>query len=236
MRILYDLLRGAGALVEGVEFLVAHHTIARRLAGHFLVAAACVLITTQWLPSRLQPLMPAVTPLVLPWYLVLAEWAWSGIPSVLAQQAAGWAAMVAYLGIAPPRGLVALVAERRGGDLGARPVSDRMRSTIWLALGGVVCFGLSVLPTLGPLVALLAVCPVVGGALFVSVSAGRVGSSSRHRWWSRGLNATSIGLGGAVFVALSIPVVNLVALPCAATGAACLVIREERTASPRSAP
>jgi hypothetical protein len=233
-RTLYHALRGGGAVIEGAEFLLTHRQIARRQILHLCAAASCTLIAT-WLrawPAAYVPAPPAVT---LPWYLVLVEWLWSSLPAVLTSELAAWAAQTMYVALALPRQLVSAVLSQRGSILPSpREAGPRGPALAWLGAGGLGCAAIAWLPLVGPLAAAVLACPVLGGGLVVTILMLRGWSwadtiSLVQRQW-----ALIVGLGLGLVVSLTIPVVNLVALPCAAVGTTCLLLREVRPAPVRT--
>jgi uncharacterized protein involved in cysteine biosynthesis len=143
-----------------------------------------------------------------------------------------WGAETAYLSLVSMRELVETVVSRRGGD-SRRSVrlSPRKAALAWLVIGGLACGGVAYLPVIGGLVALVLMCPVLGAGLAAATLAARGMTGREIFGFASARLAMLSGLGGGVLVAFTIPVVNLVALPCAAAGTVCLVLREERAAT-----
>ncbi len=215
-------------MVEGAEFLLTHHDLLRRQIGHFLAAAACALGAT-WLGSRLAPLFPAAPVVAFPWYLVLVEWLWAGLPSVLAAEVVAWGAGTAYLTLPSTRQLILAVMSQRGStDPSATSYHERGRALAWLAAGAAVYVVVVWVPVVGPTTAAVLACPVLGGGFVVAVltlrgwPAGAVRSFVGSHW------AILFGVGVGVTISLVVPLINLAALPCAAAGTACLLLREAR--------
>jgi hypothetical protein len=204
--------------------------VLRRIAN-FLVAAACTVISAR-VVAEIQGFVPSASALPLPWYLVAVEWAWSQLPSGLAAALTAWGAETAYLSLVSMRELAETVMSRRGGDSGRTVrVSPRKAALLWLVVGGLGCAGLAYLPVIGPLLALALVCPVLGAGLAAATLAARGMTRREILGFIRARLALLSGLGGGVLVAFAVPVVNLVALPCAAAGTVCLVLRDERAAT-----
>ncbi|MFZ5861819.1 MAG: hypothetical protein ACOYXR_03100 [Nitrospirota bacterium] len=228
---LYAALRGGGAVIEGVEFWGTHRTLIPRHAGHFLVAALCV-----WLMARTTPAidgyLPTATALLLPWYLVAVEWAWSQLPIGVAAAVAAWGAQISYLSVVSVREIVDAVVNRRGGaaDRSER-IGPRIAAFAWMLVGGIGCAALAYVPVVGPPATLALACPVLGAGFVTAAAAARGAGSWEIIGVVRSRIAMVSGLGAGVLVALAVPVVNLIALPCAAAGTVCLVLREERGAS-----
>lgn len=225
---LYHALRGGAAVIEGAEFLLTHRRILVHQAPHVLAAGAFALIAT-WLASRLIPVLPQPHPLSLPWYFVLIEWLWSRLPSVLAADIAAWSALTAYLALAWPRQLVwAVMAQRNVTRPSAPPGHERGPALFLLSAGGAGCGLAAYVPVVGPAAAAVLAWPVLGAGLVVATLTLRGWPRAdiyvfvRTRWEILG------GLGLGVAVSVAIPVVNLVALPCAVAGTACLLFREPR--------
>jgi hypothetical protein len=228
---LYAVLRGGGAVIEGIEFWGTHYPLVPRRIGHFIAAAGCTLLTTR-VVAGIEAWLPSAPALLLPWYLVAAEWAWSHLPSGLAAATGAWGAETAYLGLVSIRELVDAVVSRRGGASDRSViVSPRRAALAWLIVGGLGCAGLAYVPVIGPPAALTIICPVLGAGFIVAILAARGSEPREILRFVRTHIAMLSGLGGGVLVALAIPVINVVALPCAAAGVVCLVFREERTAS-----
>jgi hypothetical protein len=95
-------------------------------------------------------------------------------------------------------------------------------------VGGLACAGVAYLPVIGALVSLALMCPVLGAGVAAATLAARGLAGREILGFVRARFAMLSGLGGGVLVAFAIPVVNWVALPCAAAGTVCLVLREER--------
>lgn len=218
-------------MIEGFEFWGTHYHLVPRRISHFLAAAVCALLMRR-VAAGIATWLPFATDLVLPWYLVAAEWAWSHLPSGLTAALAAWGAETTYLGLVSVRELVDSVVSRRGGA-SDRPVhvSPRRVALACLIVGGLGCAGLAYLPVIGPPAALVFICPVLGTGFIVATLAARGSGVVEVGGFLRSHIAMLSGLGAGVLVALSIPVINLVTLPCAAVGAGCLVLREERARS-----
>ncbi len=225
---LYHALRGGAAVIEGAEFLLTHRRRLARQIPHFLAAAACSAIATG-LASRLTPGLPQPPALALPWYLVLIEWAWSRLPSVLGLEIAAGTALTGYLALAWPRELVAAVEAQRGP---ARPATSRRggraSSLVVLSVGAAACGLIASVPAVGPAAAAALACPALGAGLAVA-------TLTLHGWPPGDMRAflstnweIPVGLGLGLIATMAIPVVNLTALPCALAGAACLLGREPR--------
>jgi hypothetical protein len=168
-RVLYQALRGGGAVVEGAEFLLTHRHLLRRQIGHFLAAAACAVVAT-WLGARLAMVLPAAPAIAFPWYLVLIEWLWAELPSVLAAEVAGWGAGTVYLALPFPRQLVWVVMSQRGGTAPTSPSDrERERALIWLGAGAAGCVLVAWVPVVGPPAAAVLACPVLGGGFVVAI-------------------------------------------------------------------
>ncbi len=228
---LYAVLRGGGAVIEGIEFWGTHYDLIPRRIGHFIAAAVCLLLMAR-VVAEFEAFFPSAPALLLPWYLVIFEWAWSHLPSGLASAMTAWGSETAYLGLAPIRELVDAVVGRRGGASDRSVlVGPRRAALTWLGVGGLGCAGLSYVPVVGPPAALAVICPVLGAGFLVAILAARGLSPVEVVGFVRSRIAILWGLGAGVLVALTIPVISLVALPCAAAGAICLVLREERAAS-----
>jgi uncharacterized protein involved in cysteine biosynthesis len=228
---LHAALRGGGAVIEGIEFWGGHYSLVPRRIGHFLAAAVCTLLMTR-LTAGIEAWLPSVPTLLLPWYLVAAEWAWLHLPSGLVAATVAWGAETAYLGLVSIRELVDTVVSRRGGASDwSVLVSPRRAALAWLIVGGLWCAGLAYIPVIGPLATLAVICPVLGGGFIVATIAARGLGPREILRFVRSRIAMLSGLGAGVLVALAIPVINLVVLPCAAAGAVCLVLREERAAA-----
>jgi hypothetical protein len=231
---LYSALRGGGAVVEGAEFLVANHRVTLRGLGHALAAAACVIASTRLL-SGIGAWLPPAPAISLPWYLVLVEWAWASLPSGLTVAATAWGAELAYLGLVAINGLVDAVANRRGhGPARAMVLSPRRAAWVCLSVGGLGCAGLAYVPVIGPVAALAAACPVLGAGFVVAILAVRGRNPRSIVGFTQSRVVLLGGLGGGILVSLALPVVSLVALPCAAAGTACLILREERSEPART--
>jgi hypothetical protein len=227
---LYHALRGGGAVIEGAEFLLTHRHIPRRLVLHFSAAATCTLIAI-WLGTRLAAALPAPPVIALPWYLVLVEWLWSSLPIVLATQFVAWSALAAYVAVALPQGIVSAVLTQRGVMPPSTLVRDpRSPVLAWLSAGGVGCALIAWVPVVGPGTAAVLGLPVLGGGLVVTTLTLLGWSKSAIRSAMRTHLAVMVGLGLGLALSLAIPVVNLVALPCAFAGTACLLLREPRPA------
>jgi hypothetical protein len=231
---LYSALRGGGALIEGIEFWGTHAQLAVRRIADFLVATACTVIVTR-VVAGIEGYLPSASALPLPWYLVAVEWAWSQVPSGLAAALTAWGVETAYLSLVSMREVVDTVVSRRGGasDRSAS-VSSRKASLVWLLIGGFGCIGLAYVPVIGAPLALAIMCPVLGTGVVAGVLASRGWTRPEIFGFVRSRAAMLSGLGAGVFVGSVIPVVNLVALPCAAAGTVCLVLREERAAPVRT--
>ncbi|HET8760038.1 MAG TPA: hypothetical protein VFN94_03170 [Nitrospiria bacterium] len=228
---LYAALRGGGAVIEGAEFLIAAARLSPRRIGHLLAAAACVLIATK-LFSGIATRLPTVPEISFPWYLVLVEWGWSNLSSGLAAAATAWGAETLYLGWVSVRDVVDTVVSRRGGMAGRRAVVSARRAAIaCLVVGGFGCVGVAYVPIVGPLAALAAACPVLGAGFAAACLAQRGWPPDEITRLVRRRVVLLGGLGGGVLVLLTIPLVNLVVLPCAAAGTVCLLLREERADS-----
>jgi hypothetical protein len=227
---LYSALRGGGAVIEGIEFWGTHSQLVLRQIANFLVAAACTVLIAR-VVAGIEGFLPSASALLLPWYLVAVEWAWSQLPSGLAAALTAWGAETAYLSLVSMRELLDTVVSRRGGasDRSVR-VSPRKAALLWLMIGGLGCAGLAYVPVIGPLAALALMCPVLGAGVVTATLASRGMTRREILGFVRARLAMLSGLGGGVLVASAIPVVNLVALPCAAAGTVCLVLREERAA------
>lgn len=215
-------------MIEGAEFLLTHRHIPRRLVFHFGAAAACVLIATwpaAWLAAHL-PTPPAIT---LPWYLVLLEWLWASLPVVLAAELAAWIALTAYVALGLPRRLVWAVMTQREVPLPSPlPGDPRGPALAWLGAGGVGWALIAGVPVFGPAAAAVLACLVLGGAFVVTTLTLRGWSWGNVLSFILTHSAMIVGLGLGLIVSLTIPVVNLVALPCAVTGTGCLLLREPR--------
>ncbi|MFZ5876883.1 MAG: hypothetical protein ACOYXU_10815 [Nitrospirota bacterium] len=227
---LHAALRGGGAVIEGIEFWGTHRHLIPSRIGQFLAAAACTALMARAV-AELDGALPSASVLLLPWYLVAVEWAWSQLPSGLSAAVIAWGAETAYLCLVSIPRLVAAVVGRRGGDSGRSVrVSPRGTALACLLVGGLGCAGLAYVPVVGPLAALALSCPVLGAGLVMTTLASRGMDRREILGFARARSAMLSGLGAGVLVAFAIPVVNLVALPCAAAGTACLVLREERAA------
>lgn len=223
---LYDGLRGAAALIEGVEFLLTHRTVVRKSAGAFASAAALVAVGTALFSALRASIEPMVPSVVLPWYAVLLEWMWSQMPAVLAALLLCWVIETVYLQLRWTGRLVEAVTALRGGRPRA-PSDDGRWLVTWLMVG-VGCVGLTAGGVPGVIVAALAAAPVLGAGLIYPVS--------RWRGWpigiigpflrSRPMLCGGVGLGAVCGSA--VPIFNLVAFPCAVIGVSCLLLREER--------
>jgi hypothetical protein len=228
---LYAALRGGGAVIEGIEFWGTHYPLVPRRIGHFLTAAVCTLLMTR-VVAVIEAWLPRAPALLLPWYLVAAEWAWSHLPSGLTAATAAWGAETAYLGLVSIRELVDTIVSRRGGASDRSVlVSPRRAALIWLIVWGFGCAGLAYVPVIGLPATLAIICPVLGAGFIVATLAAQGSGPWEILRFVRSRIAMLSGLGGGVLVAFAIPVIKVVALPCAAAGAVCLVLREERTAS-----
>lgn len=218
-------------MIEGIEFWGAHYPLVPRRIGHFIAAAVCTLLMTR-VVAGIEAWLPSAPALLLPWYLVAAEWAWSHLPSGLAAATVAWGAETAYLALVSIRELIDTVVSRREGASDRSVVVGPRRAALtWLGVGGLGCAGLAYVPVIGPPAALAFIGPVLGAGFFVAILAARGSSLEAVVGFVRSRIAMLWGLGTGVLVALAIPVISLVALPCAAAGAICLVLREERTAS-----
>lgn len=219
-------------MVEGAEFLLTHRDISRRHVLHLLASAACGLLST-WLFSAVRPLVPPPGAISLPWYLVLVEWSWSNLPAVLAAEAAAASAAIAYLLLARPRALVLSVVTRRGGTVACS--SPRASGSVIgvLTAGGLGCIGLVTVPWGGAAASVLWL-PLLGAGLVAAVLSVLGWPSAAILTFLRSRIAMLAGLGLAIVTSLAVPVVNLVALPCATVGAACLILREEGAAAKTS--
>jgi hypothetical protein len=229
-RIVYDGLRGFGALIEGAEFLFTHRHLWRPLALHLGTAATLVLLTGWLRPPLATTIAPYLPAVVAPWYLVLAEWAWGAMPSVLASLAVSGLVTAAYSALAWPTALVARVAAIRAPGKPGTPttLTDRMAVLVWLAAGGLVCSGVVVLHPLGAAVAVFLACPVLGIALIYPALRLRGWAPREARRFALARLAIWSGLGTGLAIGLAVPLVSLAALPCGMVGAACLALREER--------
>lgn len=229
-RALYQALRGAGAVIEGAEFLLTHRHLLGRHLPHVLTAAACTL-GAMWLAAKLTAYLPPAPGMTLPWYLVLIEWCWSRLPAALAAEFAAWAALTAYLGLAWPRRFVWEVMAQRHVAPPAQLGDGRGRAFFWLSVCGVGGAGIAWVPIVGLAAAVVLAWPVLGAGLAMAIL-------DLRGWRSDGVYAfltshwaTLVGLGLGVVVSLAIPAVNLVALPCAVAGATCLLVREPQPAA-----
>lgn len=225
-RALYQLLRGGGAVVEGAEFLLTHRHISRQQLPHLGAAALCTLMGA-WMGGRLTAVLPAPPTLPFPWFLILVEWIWASLPVVLGAELAAWVAQTVYVTFAPPRQLVSAVLSQRGsGSPSPQAGLSQQTALTWLGAGGLLCALIALVPVVGPVAAAVLAFPVLGGALSATTLSllGRprraVLAFLRTHW------GMSAGLGVGLLVALTIPVLNLVALPCAATGIACLLLKD----------
>lgn len=223
---LYDGLRGAAAVIEGVEFLLTHRPVVRKAAGAFAAAAVLVAVSTALFPPLQASIAPVVPGVVLPWYAVLLEWMWSQMPAVLAMLLLCWGIETVYLQLGWTGRLVDAVTALRGG----RPRTPRGGGrwlVTWL-MGGVGCAGLIAGGVPGIIVAVLAAVPILGAGLIYPVSrrrgwpAGVIGPFLR----SRPMLCGGVGLGAVC--GLAVPIFNLVVFPCAVVGVSCLLLREER--------
>lgn len=222
---LFQLLRGGGAVIEGAEFLLTHRQLLGRYLSHLIAAAACTLAAV-WLAARLEPLLPSAPVIALPWYLVLAEWLWANLPAVLSAEIAAWVALGAYVGLAWPRQFVWAIMSQRGvAPLSAEPRDGRERTLSWFVLSGAGWAALAYIPGIGLAAAAVVAGPVLGVGLVIPILALR-GWHPATAGFLRSHGALLTGLGFGIVISLAIPVVNLVALPCAVAGTVCLLIRE----------
>lgn len=213
-------------MVEGAEFLLTHRRVVGRHPVHFLAAAACSLGAV-WLGPRIVAVLPPTPAVAFPWYLVLLEWLWAGLPSVLAAEVSAWTATVAYLALPSTGHLIATVMAQRGGAEPYLTASHEPGGALaGLAAGGAVYAAIAWIPMVGPPAAVVLACPVIGAGFVVTVL-------SRHGWAGGTVRAfvtshwslvSGVGLG--LIVGLVIPVFNLAALPCAVAGTVCLLRRE----------
>jgi hypothetical protein len=217
-------------VIEGIEFWGTHPELVFRRITNFLVAAACTVLIARMV-AEIESVLPSASALSLPWYLVAVEWAWSELSSGLAAALTAWGAETAYLSLVSMRDLVDTVVDRRGGasDRTVR-VSPRRAALLWLVVGGLACAGLAYVPVVGALGGLALICPVIGAGVAAATLAARGMTGSEIFGFVRARVLMLSGLGGGMLVALAIPVVYWVALPCAAAGTVCLVLREERAA------
>jgi hypothetical protein len=194
---------------------------------HFLAAAACALGAT-WLGSRLAEVFPAAPAIAFPWYLVFVEWLWSGLPSVLAAELAAWSAATVYLALPSTHRLISTVMTQRGSADSSLMTGRARRSALtWLGAGAALWGVVVWVPVGGATAAAVLACPVLGGGFVVTVLALRGWSDDAIRSFvgSHWAMLSGVGLGAAV--GLVVPVINMAALPCAAAGTACLLLRED---------
>jgi hypothetical protein len=221
-------------VVEGAEFLLTHRRIVGRHLVHFLAAAACSLGAV-WLRPRIAAVLPPTPAVAFPWYLVLLEWLWVGLPSVLAAEISAWSATVAYLALPSTGHLIATVMAQRGGAEPFLTASHEPGGTLaWLTAGAAVYAAIAWIPMVGPASAVVLACPVIGAGFIVTILA-------RHGWSGGAVRAFATshwpllsGVGLGLIVGLVIPVFNLAALPCAAAGTACLLRREVGAVQPKT--
>jgi hypothetical protein len=187
------------------------------------------------LASWLAADLPAPPVVAFPWYLVLVEWLFSSLQGVLAAELAAWVAQTAYVALALPQQMVWAVLTQHGvtlpSPLGGNP---RGPALAWLSAGGVACALTAWAPRVGPVAAAVLACPVLGGGLVVTTLTLRGWPGEPLFHFTRTHWAMIVGLGVGLVVSLAIPVINLVALPCAVAGTACLLLREPRPEAVRT--
>lgn len=212
-------------MVEGAEFLLTHRRVVGRHPVHFLAAAACSLGAV-WLGPQIAAVLPSTPAVAFPWYLVLLEWLWAGLPSVLAAEVSAWSAAVAYLALPSTGRLIATVMAHRGDTEPYLTASREPGGALaWLAAGAAV-YAIAWIPMVGPALAVVLACPVLGAGFVITVLSrpGWAGGAVRVFVTSHWLLVSGVGLG--LIVGLVIPVFNLAALPCAVAGTVCLLRRE----------
>jgi len=234
LKALLDFLRGFGASIEGVEFLMTHRALWRPLALHFGASAVVMLVAS----LAVLPLRGVVTPyvqsLTLSWYLSPLEWAWGATPWLLASLLTLLLAEIAYLAAAWPAPVVAAVfAIRRGHGHDHPPMSTiaggRGRLIFALAVCSASCLVLVWTASVAWIfVAILGMIVTSGAGLLYPGWQPAIGvvPGSFRSYLVRG--PLLFGLGTGLFVLWMIPIVGLLSLPVGVVGATCLTLREER--------
>jgi hypothetical protein len=213
-------------VVEGAEFLLTHRHIVGRHLVHFLAAAACA-FGALWLRPWIAAVLPPVPAVTFPWYLVLLEWLWAELPSLLAAEVSAWSATAAYLALPSTGRLIAAVMAHRGEAEPCLAASHEPGGALaWLAAGAAAYAAIAWIPLVGPASAVVLACPVLGAGFVITVL-------ERHGWSGGAVRAFATshwpllsGVGLGLIVGLVIPVFNLAALPCAVAGTVCLLRRE----------
>lgn len=224
---LYDGLRGAATLVEGLEFLLTHRPVVKDALRPFAASVALIVLAGVFMAPLRSGLAPFVPGLTLPWYFVLFEWGWSAMPSLLAALLLCVGIEILYFWLAAPGTLVDAVAVRRGAT--HQPATlDRIRFTGWVGGMSLGCAGIAAAGGAGVAIAGLVALPMLGGGMVWAIAClrGWAPAVVRHLLSSR-LTLCG-GLGAALLVGSMVPILNLAVFPCATIGVTCLILREER--------